>query len=156
MPDADGIRIEIEDPGRPDVVAALRAADGWYATLYPAESNHLIDVETLRTADLTFLAARRGDGGLLGFGAVAARDGYAEIKRMYVDPAARGLKLGRRLLQRLERHAVDNGFSIVRLETGIHQPEAIGLYRSAGYRDIAPFGEYRPDPLSLFMEKWLT
>ena len=44
----------------------------------------------------------------------------------------------------------------MRLETGIRQPEAIGLYRSAGYAEIGPFGAYRPDPLSLFMEKRLA
>jgi len=146
--------IQIEDPDQPDIIALLRAADQWYATLYPAESNHLLDVATLRQPDVAFFAARQ-EGVLLGCGAVADRGAYAEIKRMYLNRAARGRGIGRRILQALEDHAVANGRRCFRLETGIHQPEAIGLYRAAGYRDIAPFGDYRPDPLSLFMEKTL-
>lgn len=144
--------IAIENPDQPDIVALLRAADQWYATLYPAESNHLLDITTLQKPDIAFFAARQ-EGILLGCGAVADRGDYAEIKRMYLNRAARGRGLGRRILQALEDHAVANRLRCFRLETGIHQPEAIGLYRAAGYRDIAAFGDYRPDPLSLFMEK---
>lgn len=148
------LSIAIENPDQPDIVALLQAADDWYATLYPAESNHLLDVSTLQQPDIAFFVAREGDE-LLGFGAVADRGDYAEIKRMYLAPAARGRKLGRHILQALETHAAQRGQSCFRLETGIHQPEAIGLYRSHGYRDIGPFGSYGPDPLSLFMEKRL-
>lgn len=148
------VSIAIENPDQPDVVALLQVADDWYATLYPAESNHLFDVATLQQCDIAFFVARDG-GELLGFGAVADRGDYAEIKRMYLAPVARGRKLGRRILEALEAHAAQNGQNCLRLETGIHQPEAIGLYRSAGYRDIGPFGSYGPDPLSLFMEKRL-
>jgi putative acetyltransferase len=56
-------------------------------------------------------------------------------------------------LERLEAVAKQNGLTALRLETGIRQPEALALYRSAGFRAIEPFGDYRPDPLSLFMEK---
>lgn len=147
--------ITIEDPGQPDIVALLRAADEWYATLYPAESNHLLDIGSLRQPGVSFFVARQPDAALLGYGAVVAQGDYAEIKRMYVAPAARGLKLGRRLLENLERRAAELGHACIRLETGIRQPEAIGLYRKAGYREIDPFGDYVPDPLSLFMEKRL-
>ena len=149
------VSIAIETPDQPDIVALLRAADDWYATLYPAESNHLLDVSTLQQPDIAFFVARENGGALLGFGAVADRGDYAEIKRMYLAPTARGRKIGRRILEALEAHAAQHGQSCLRLETGIHQPEAIGLYRSAGYRDIGPFGSYRPDPFSLFMEKRL-
>lgn len=74
---------------------------------------------------------------------------------MYVDPALRGLKFGRSILAALEEHARADGLRCLRLETGVKQPEAIALYQSAGYREIPPFGDYQPDPLSLFMEKWL-
>jgi GNAT superfamily N-acetyltransferase len=70
-------------------------------------------------------------------------DGDAEIKRMFVVPAARGKGLARRLLAELERTAATSGRTRVILETGPKQPEAIALYRSAGYRDIAKFGFYR-------------
>lgn len=149
------ISIAIEDPGQPDTVALLRAADEWYATLYPAESNHLLDIGTLQKPEVSFFVARQADGGLLGYGAIVDQGDYAEVKRMYVAPAARGLKLGRLLLENLEARAAELGHACIRLETGIHQPEAIGLYRKAGYRDIVSFGDYQPDPLSLFMEKRL-
>jgi putative acetyltransferase len=72
---------------------------------------------------------------------------------MYVVPEARGRKVGRRILLRIEEAARAAQLSCLRLETGILQVEALGLYRSAGYREIRPFGEYREDPLSVFMEK---
>ena len=147
--------IAIENPDQPDIVALLGEADAWYATLYPAESNHLLDVRSLQQPGVSFLVARDAAGQLLGYGAVVDCGDYAEIKRMYLAPAARGRKLGRRILEALETHAARRGQSCFRLETGIHQPEAIGLYRSHGYQEIGPFGSYGPDPLSLFMEKRL-
>jgi putative acetyltransferase len=74
---------------------------------------------------------------------------------MFVSPEARGLKLGRRLLVRIEEEARREGLGCLRLETGIYQPEALGLYRSAGYVEREAFGDYVPDPLSVFMEKRL-
>ena len=88
-------------------------------------------------------------------GAQDRSGGYAEVKRMFVLPAARGLKLGQRILDRLEEQARREGITCVRLETGIHQAAALALYRGAGYVEREPFGEYQPDPLSVFMEKTL-
>ena len=84
---------------------------------------------------------------------MVAKDGFAELKRIYVTDAARGLKIGRKILEVLEARAKELGYDRVCLETGISQPEALGLYRKAGYVETGPFGGYRPDPLSLFMEK---
>ena len=81
--------------------------------------------------------------------------GEAELKRMYVDPAARGLGIGRRLLRALEDAARGEGVAVIRLETGIHQDEALGLYRANGYGDCGPFGDYGADPNCAFMEKTL-
>ena len=72
---------------------------------------------------------------------------------MFVDPSARGLKVGRQLLDKLEELALASGATALRLETGIRQPEALGLYRSHGFVEIPPFADYQPDPLSVFMEK---
>ena len=72
---------------------------------------------------------------------------------MFVSPAARGRKLGRRLLQKLEAVAAERGATKLRLETGGKQPEALALYASSGFVEIGPFGKYGPDPLSIFMEK---
>jgi ribosomal protein S18 acetylase RimI-like enzyme len=75
-------------------------------------------------------------------------DGDVELKRMYVVPSARGRGFARAMLAGLERSAVAAGRRRVVLETGSQQPEAIGLYLSAGYRDVAKFGIYRCEPSS--------
>ena len=80
---------------------------------------------------------------------------YGEIKRMYVRPAFRGRGLGRRMLDHLAEHVRGHGLSRLRLETGIHQQEAIRLYEGYGFRRIPPFGPYREDPLSRYYEKVL-
>ena len=74
---------------------------------------------------------------------------------MFVQPTARGGQIGRRLLERIEEEARAAGLSMLRLETGVYQEEAIALYRKQGFTDRGPFGPYGPDPLSLFMEKSL-
>ncbi|GHH80136.1 N-acetyltransferase [Streptomyces sulfonofaciens] len=75
-------------------------------------------------------------------------DGDAEIKRMYVVPEARGRGLSRLVLAALEADARAAGRVRMVLETGIKQPEAIGLYVSSGYEECVKFGHYRHDPLS--------
>jgi putative acetyltransferase len=147
--------IALEPPGQPDVVALLAQADAYLHALYPPESNHILDIHALERPGIDFFVAR-GGGAVLGCCAlVPAADGSAEIKRMFVAPAARGRRLGRQLLERLEKQALRRGIATLRLETGIYQPEALGLYRRSGYRDIPPFGDYAADPLSVFMEKTL-
>jgi ribosomal protein S18 acetylase RimI-like enzyme len=78
---------------------------------------------------------------------------YGELKRMYVRPEFRGRGLGKLMLEHLADHARRNGARLLRLETGIHQKEAIGLYESFGFKRVPPFGEYKEDPLSIFYEK---
>lgn len=151
------LTIAPETPNQPGVLRLLRMSDAYMASLYPAESNHLFDVTDLEKPGVSFLVARTAEARIVGCAAlVEAGDGTAEIKRMFVDPEARGLKLGRRLMDELEGLAREKGLTIIRLETGISQPEALGLYRAFGYVEICPFGGYREDPLSLFMEKRLS
>jgi putative acetyltransferase len=131
----------------------LELSDAYAASLYPAESNHMVDLSSLEQPAVSFFVARR-EGDIVGCCAlVDAGDGTAEIKRMFVDPQARGLKVGKLLLGALEERAQQLRCRAIRLETGIYQPEAIGLYKGAGYVERPPFGSYQPDPLSLFMEK---
>jgi putative acetyltransferase len=149
------IDIGPEDPRQPDVRRMIAESDAYMQALYPSESNHLVDADALATSDTVFLVARR-NGELLG--SVAFRvitPGHAEMKRMFVRAEARGSGLGRRLLEALEDVARQKHISRISLETGIRQPEAIGLYRASGYQDCLPFGTYRDDPLSLFMTKRL-
>jgi GNAT superfamily N-acetyltransferase len=91
-------------------------------------------------------------GGLRAFG-----PGVAELKRMYVSPAARGRGVARVLLAHLEGLARARGYRAMRLEAGTRQPEALRLYEAAGYRAVTPgWGEWADDPLSVFLEKSLV
>ncbi len=149
------VTIALEPPRQSAVVRLLELSDAYVASLYPAESNHMLDLSSLEEPEVAFFVARH-EGEIVGCCAlVEAGDGTAEIKRMFVDPEARGLRIGQKLLEALEVHAGARGLTAVRLETGVHRPEAIGLYRKFDYREIPPFGSYLPDPLSLFMEKRL-
>ena len=147
------IAIAPERPDQPDVVRLIEALDAHAAALYPPESNHLLDVASLCEPAVTFLVAR-ADGEAVGCGALLqdAR-GWGEVKRMYVRPAARGRGIGMRVLTELETAARARRLALLRLETGIHNAEALALYRRAGFAERAPFGDYAPDPLSVFMEK---
>ncbi|WP_076865466.1 GNAT family N-acetyltransferase [Bradyrhizobium mercantei] len=149
------VSIAPEDPRQLEVRRLIDLSDAYMQALYPPDSNHLAAVETLAVPGTVFLVARRG-GDVLG--SIAFRriaPDHAEMKRMFVRADARGHGLGRRLLDALEDAARSRQIVRISLETGIRQPEAIGLYRAAGYRECPPFGGYAPDPLSLFMTKRL-
>lgn len=150
------LTIAIESPRQDGVVRLLDMSNAYAESLYPPESNHMLDLASLEKPGVTFWVARI-EGDIVGCCAlVEAGDGTAEIKRMFVDPIARGRNVARKLMETLEAAAAERNLKAIRLETGIYQPEAIGLYRRFGYVEIAAFGGYQPDPLSLFMEKRLT
>ena len=149
------MNIQAESPKQPEVIAMLEQLDAYFGALYPAESNHLMDVDSLARPEVTFLVARDDDGRAVGCGAVVDRGGYGEVKRMYVAPAARGRQVGAGLMEQLVQRARAAGLPLLRLELGISQPEASALYASRGFMPIPPFGDYQPDPLSIFMEKAL-
>jgi len=87
------------------------------------------------------------DGAAVGCGGLRSLSpGVAEIKRMYVDAAARGCGVGRRILAFLEERAQAAAYTETWLETGTEQPEAISLYTAAGYRPLDPYGEFKQDP----------
>jgi ribosomal protein S18 acetylase RimI-like enzyme len=67
----------------------------------------------------------------------------------------RGRGFGRLILDRLAEHALQNGVTVLRLETGIHQKAAIRLYEQYGFARVPPFGDYWDDPVSLCYEKLL-
>jgi len=149
--------IALESPDQAEVKALLDLSDRYHGELYPAESNHLLDVADLTNDQTHFFVARKVENDeVVGCGALVSYPGYGEIKRMFVLPQTRGTGLGRELLMVLEMAARQFKLRCLRLETGVSQPEAIGLYRSAGFVEIGPFGDYQKDPLSLFMEKELV
>jgi len=108
----------------------------------PARSISAGDDELTPPAGLLLVARLHGEP--VGCGALKFHgDAPAEIKRMWVAPAARGLGLGRRLLTDLEAQAAARQVRTLRLETNRSLGEAIGLYKSAGYRQVAAFNDER-------------
>ncbi|MFI5696733.1 GNAT family N-acetyltransferase [Kribbella sp. NPDC051586] len=96
-----------------------------------------------------------GCGAVQVFGPDTAHPGDAEIKRVYVTPAARGRGYARRLLAGLEEAARSAGHPVLRLTTAERQPEAIALYESSGYVRTAPWGKYVNEPLTRCYRKAL-
>ena len=125
------------------------------AARYPAESRHGYSVDKLIREGVVFFVARIGQAPVACGGVQLYRREYGELKRMYVRPPFRGRGLGRQLLERLAAHAAAHGVGLLRLETGIHQREAIALYEAFGFRRRPAFAPYQEDPLSLFFEKRL-
>ncbi|MFI5281969.1 MAG: GNAT family N-acetyltransferase [Candidatus Dormibacterales bacterium] len=131
------------DPSLPQAQLCLRS---YFAELDqrfesgfdPAQSLPAAVPELRPPGGLLLVATLRGQPigcGALRFHAPAPPD----IKRMWVARSARGLGLGRRILEALEARAIAQGAHAVRLETNRSLVEAISLYRSAGYREVAPF-----------------
>ena len=149
------LSIEPGDIAAADVRELIALLDAHLSALYPPESNHGLSLAGLQAPEIRFVVARLS-GEAVGCGALRLDAGFAELKRMYVVPEARRRGVAWRLLGRLEALAAGNGRSLVRLETGVAQAEAIALYERAGFRRVPPFPPYRPDPLSLFMEKALA
>jgi putative acetyltransferase len=157
------VHIRLERPDHPAIMALLGELDAYLAGLYAPEHNHILDVQALLSPDVSFLAARCGSR-WLGCGAIRRMPAesdtgeipYAEVKRMYVRPEARGERLAERLLERLEQLAHERGVDRTLLETGRDQHAAIRLYERCGYRQRGPFGGYPDNGLSLFYQKRLA
>jgi GNAT superfamily N-acetyltransferase len=148
-----GIVITEERPDTPDAQALIEELEAHLEKLYPSESRHGFSVEKLLRERVAFFVTRDGNQAAGCGGALIVGSEYAEIKRMYVRPAFRGRGLGRLMLDHLVEHARGRGLNVIRLETGIHQHEAIALYERNGFRPIPPFGPYTDDPLSRCYEK---
>jgi len=142
---ASAIQITECDPRHPDARLAVRAYVTELARRFdggfdPALSISAADEEMSPPAGLFLVATLYGDP--VGCGALKFHPGApAEIKRMWVAPEVRGLGLGRRLLAELEARAAARGVRTLRLETNRALAEAVSLYRSAGYREVAAFND---------------
>jgi len=142
---ASAVQVAVCDPRHPNARRAVRAyvaelsdrfEDGWD----PALSISAADEELTPPAGLFLVATLYAD--VVGCGALKFHHGApAEVKRVWVSPAVRGLGLGRRLLAELEAHAAARRVRTLRLETNRALGEAVSLYRTAGYREVAPFND---------------
>lgn len=149
-----------------DVLAMIDEVQQEYVRRYGSPDDTPLATEEFELPTGVMLLASRG-GTAVGMGgwrthhegpaAVGLRPGDAEIKRMYVRPDSRGRGVARALLDRLEQIAAEAGRQRMVLESGLRQPEAIGLYTAQGYRPLVPkFGVYRNEDLSVCMVKDLT
>jgi putative acetyltransferase len=151
------ITVERVIEATPDVHELIGELNEMLGRLYEADQRHGLAIEQLFEPHIRFFLARL-DGIAVGCGGVALFDGYAEVKRMYTRPSARGQGLAKALLRRIEDEAQATGIQMLRLETGIHQREAIGLYQNMGFHPCGAFGPYAVMPAhqietSLFFEK---
>lgn len=142
---ASMVQLAVRDPRHPDARSCLRAYFDELSRRFddgydPSRGVSASDDEMTPPAGLFLLATLHDEP--VGCGVLKFHPGEpAEIKRMWVAPAARGLGLGRRLLADLEARARQNQVRAVRLETNRNLTEAIGMYRSAGYREVDPFND---------------
>ena len=155
MPNTSLVFVEM-DPAMPEAANLISALDGDLRERYPGSPIHGIEPVEFRAIGGVFLIGKL-DGVCVACGAIRPlSDGAAELKRMFVGREQRGQGFGRAMLAALEKIATRRGFQTIRLETGVNQPEAIGLYVSMGYHRIPCFGEYISDHRSRCFEKALS
>jgi putative acetyltransferase len=147
------MRIELDDPARPDVCALLEEHLRSMHELSPPESVHALDVSRLKAPEITFWSVREG-GTLLGCGALKELSPvHGEVKSMRTPAALRRRGAGRAVLSHILQEARTRGYTRLSLETGTAQAflPAQKLYQSMGFTYCGPFADYEPDPNSVFM-----
>jgi len=147
------VRIELDDLTRPAIHDLLREHLAHMREMSPPESVHALELSKLRAPDITFWSAWEGET-LVGCGALKAMGhGEGEIKSMRTPRALRRRGAGRAMLEHIVAEARARGYRRLNLETGSHPgfAPAHSLYRSFGFRECGPFGDYQPDPHSIFM-----
>ncbi len=151
------VTITPERPDTTDAIALIGELDDYLTPLYPKWNQFGLCPEELIREGVAFFITR-ANGMPAGCGGVKFYKGFGELKRMYVRPQFRGKGLGKIMLDYLEAYALKQGTTLLRLETGIYQPEAMGLYERMGYRQTAAFPPYVASTatLSRFYEKRLV
>ena len=140
----------------PDAIGLIEELEAILQPLYPSKSRHGYSVEKLLAKGVAFFVLRSDKTPAACGGIELVDREYGELKRMYVRPRFRGLGFGKLIVSHLAEYARAENIRVLRLETGIHQREAIGLYEALGFQRIPPFGPYTDDPVSLCYEKLLT
>lgn len=123
----------------------------------PPGSAHVFDVSRLAAPEIDFWAAWDGDT-LLGTGAMKPLDAaHGEVKSMHTAEAARRRGVASALLKHIIATSVERGLKRLSLETGSfgYFAPAVALYKSHGFVECPPFGDYRPDPNSVFLTRVL-
>jgi putative acetyltransferase len=157
---ADQILVEIVRSPTDEIRELIGELEAVLSAEYPPEQRHGLPLEAIFTPHILFFVARL-NGAAAGCGGVALFSYFAEVKRMYVRPSARGRGVAQAVLGRLEVQAHGAGLSLLRLETGVKQAAAMRLYEGAGFTRCSAFGAYAAIPpgnvaTSVFFEKRLA
>ena len=135
------IDLERTNSSDPRFVKLVRDLDAELAVRDGDEHSYYAQFNKIDTLKYVVLAMLDGEpawcGAVKGFSA-----GEMEVKRMFTDPNARGRGVAFAVLAELEKWAAELGYSACVLETGWRQPEAVALYRKAGYEQIPNYGQY--------------
>ena len=148
------MNVEPLNPEETAAQALIAALNEHLARLYQYQHDHAESVQSLKLPNVHFLGAYV-DGELIGCGAVKTfeNDGKCgEIKAVFVAEAHRGNGYSKTIMHKLEAHLRGTGVGVVRLATGIKQPEAISLYEGLGYVRCSPFCGQAADPMTVFWE----
>lgn len=148
------IFVEPADPKTPRVTELLEASHALMQSLFPPEDNFFLSIDELCVPSIRFFTAREG-AVIQGTGALALRDGYGEVKSMFVDPEARGRGIADALLRQIEDEAHRHNLEWLKLETGNLLHAAHKVYARHGFEVCGPFGDYPDAPSSIFMQKRL-
>jgi putative acetyltransferase len=145
-----------ERPDTPAAISLIAELEAVLDPLYPSESRHGYSVDKLLAEGVAFFLLRANETPAACGGVQLVGREYGELKRMYVRPQFRGLGFAKLMLNHLTDYVRSQDIPLLRLETGIHQHEAIRLYERTGFYRIPPFGPYIDDPLSLYYEKSIS
>lgn len=142
------------DPRAPQATDLLKQSHALMASLFPPEDNFYLDIDDLVAPHIHFFTARDG-ANICGTGALVIKDGYGELKSMFVAEGARGKGVASALLRQLEDTARDEGMALLKLETGNVLHAAHRLYERHSFTRCGVFGDYADAGSSIFMEKQL-
>jgi putative acetyltransferase len=150
------VEIAIDDLSSPDIIELLESHVAEMRRVTPnPESMHALDLDGLRSPEITFWSLRDGER-VVGCGAIKRIDAaHAEIKSMRTSAAYQRQGVAARILAHIEAESVRMGLTRLSLETGAEDffAPARALYLRSGFEPCDPFGDYTPDPLSVFMTK---
>jgi len=152
------LRLEAADPRGPEAAELIRALSAELARRYDymEDGSGGFKPEDALGPRGAFVIARVG-GDPVACGAIRPLEpDVAELKRVFVKVGFRGRGYSKAVVKELEEQARARGYRVMRLETGLRQPEAISLYEGLGYRRIPNYGEYRDSSLSVCYEKGLV
>ncbi|MGB0960821.1 MAG: GNAT family N-acetyltransferase [Halocynthiibacter sp.] len=138
-----------------DALGLLRQSHALMNATFPAEANHYLSVDALKSPHISFWLAYIGPRPM-GCCALARFEDYGEVKSLFVEETARGTGVARALLRLAEDTAREADLRYLRLETGDRLVDAIRLYEAYGFEKRSPFGTYEEGPHSVFFERDLA